>query len=450
MAIPHTVILGAGIIGLSTAHYLSQSQPPSSIHLVDPSKELFSSASGHAGGFLAKDWFNSSLASLGALSYNEHEKLAKENGGAEKWCYSKTVSTSLKKVNAIDGERSDDWLRGNGSRADAAKGSGKAATQAAGERTGAADKDQSSEEQRRGEEEAKKMPWLRRDEGDKVELISGSGCEAQIDPKLLCQFLLQQCIERGVQVHHSAQAESVFKDLRDNLASIRIVDQNGQDEVDIPCTRLILAAGLWTPSVFSKLFPDSSLQLPISNIAGHSIVVRSPRWKGVKETETSDGNIPTCHSIFTSKSEEGGFAPELFTRPNGDIWLGGLNTSAEDQMSEHPPSAYSPSTPKADHVEKLTNVAKQLLGNDIEVVKSAVCFRPIVEGKDIPIIQRLEDEDLGGVKTLKNGEGGVYVVCGHGPWGISLSLGTGKVVSEMVRGVTPSVDVKKFTMMKGR
>ncbi len=450
MAIPHTVILGTGIIGVSTAHYLSQSQPPSSIHLVDPSNELFSSASGHAGGFLAKDWFNTSLASLGALSYNEHEKLAKENGGAEKWCYSRTVSTSLKKVNAIDGERSDDWIRGCGSRADAAKGSGKAAAQAAGDRAGAADKEQSPKERRRGEEEARKMPWLRRDEGDEVELVSDSGCEAQIDPKLFCQFLLQQCIERGVQVHHPAEAGSVSKDLRDSLASIRIVDQNGQHEVDIPCTRLILTAGLWTPSVFSKLFPNSSLQLPISNIAGHSIVVRSPRWKGVKETETSDGGIPTCHAIFTSKSEEGGFAPELFTRPNGDIWLGGLNTPAEDQMSEHPPSAYSPSKPKADHVEKLTNVAKQLLGDDIEVVKSAVCYRPIVEGKDVPIIQRIEDEDLGGVKTLKNWEGGVYVVCGHGPWGISLSLGTGKVVSEMVRGVTPSVDVNKFTMMKGR
>lgn len=52
-----TVILGAGIIGLSTAYYLSRSGKtrPESIHVVDSSAELFHCASGFAGGFLAKD-----------------------------------------------------------------------------------------------------------------------------------------------------------------------------------------------------------------------------------------------------------------------------------------------------------------------------------------------------------------------------------------------------------
>lgn len=56
---PHgdTVILGAGIIGLSTAYFLSQTgrTDPRSIHLVDASEELFHCASGFAGGFLAAD-----------------------------------------------------------------------------------------------------------------------------------------------------------------------------------------------------------------------------------------------------------------------------------------------------------------------------------------------------------------------------------------------------------
>jgi glycine/D-amino acid oxidase-like deaminating enzyme len=52
-----TVIVGAGIIGLSTAFYLS-SQADSqnrTIALVDSSEELFKCASGLAGGFLAAD-----------------------------------------------------------------------------------------------------------------------------------------------------------------------------------------------------------------------------------------------------------------------------------------------------------------------------------------------------------------------------------------------------------
>ena len=72
---------------LSTAYYLSLSQPGSSIHLVDPSPTLFASASGRAGGFLARDWFSPSLAGLGALSFSEHKRLADEHGGREKWGY---------------------------------------------------------------------------------------------------------------------------------------------------------------------------------------------------------------------------------------------------------------------------------------------------------------------------------------------------------------------------
>lgn len=53
----NTVIIGAGIIGLTTAYYLSQSgnTKPESIHVVDTSAELFHCASGFAAGFLAKN-----------------------------------------------------------------------------------------------------------------------------------------------------------------------------------------------------------------------------------------------------------------------------------------------------------------------------------------------------------------------------------------------------------
>lgn len=52
-----TVILGAGIIGLSTAYYLAHAPDvdPTSIHIVESAEELFCSASGLAGGFLAED-----------------------------------------------------------------------------------------------------------------------------------------------------------------------------------------------------------------------------------------------------------------------------------------------------------------------------------------------------------------------------------------------------------
>lgn len=121
-----TVIIGAGIIGTSTAYYLSQSETyKGDIHLVEASPQLFASASGYAAGFLARDWFTPSLARLGALSFDLHKQLAEENNGYEEWGYSRSSGTSLEEsVGAANGA---DWLREGASRSAAAARSNNAA-----------------------------------------------------------------------------------------------------------------------------------------------------------------------------------------------------------------------------------------------------------------------------------------------------------------------------------
>ena len=93
---PTTVILGAGIIGLSSAHSLARIAPPDHrIHLVEPAPLLFSSASGKAAGFLAKDWFAPAIAPLGALSFELHRALAEQHDGRARWGYSESIAYSL-------------------------------------------------------------------------------------------------------------------------------------------------------------------------------------------------------------------------------------------------------------------------------------------------------------------------------------------------------------------
>ena len=120
-----TVIVGAGIIGTSTAYYLSQSETyKGEIHLLEASPELFASASGYAAGFLARDWFSPRLARLGALSFDLHKQLAEEKNGYEKWGYSRSSGTSLEEsVGAANGA---DWLREGASRSVAAARTGNA------------------------------------------------------------------------------------------------------------------------------------------------------------------------------------------------------------------------------------------------------------------------------------------------------------------------------------
>ncbi len=117
-----TVIIGSGIIGVSTAYFLSQSQTPTSIQLVEASPDSFASASGYAAGFLAADWFAPSLSKLGKWSFDLHKELAEENNGYEEWGYSKSTGTSLaENIEMSKNHNGADWLMEGVSRATAAE-----------------------------------------------------------------------------------------------------------------------------------------------------------------------------------------------------------------------------------------------------------------------------------------------------------------------------------------
>jgi glycine/D-amino acid oxidase-like deaminating enzyme len=94
---PHTVILGAGIIGVSTAYYLSHSPSRAQDHtitIIDPNPPA-SGASGKAGGFIARNWISTATASLEDFSFKLHERLAEQHGGAELWGYRKTQALKV-------------------------------------------------------------------------------------------------------------------------------------------------------------------------------------------------------------------------------------------------------------------------------------------------------------------------------------------------------------------
>ncbi|KAK4083351.1 hypothetical protein Purlil1_10762 [Purpureocillium lilacinum] len=405
-----TVIVGSGIIGLSTAYYLARQQPASSIHLVDPSTRLFASASGYAGGFVARDWFDPRLAALGALSYEEHGKLAGEHGGAERWGYTRCVTVGYEPRSKTrmssrdgDGEGQGDWLREGTSRAGVAGGSKSWRGQA--------------------------PPWLRMREGDAVTVMDGGDGTALVDPLKLCGFLLEHVKAAGVHVHHPATVLSIHRDVRDELASVTIGYTDSSAETETPATRLLLCAGAWTPQILSSLFPLAGSPVRIDPLAGHSLVVRTPGFKLGDES----------HSVFCTLRDEG-LAPELFARANGVIYLSGVNSS------NTPLSALATDAqPDEVSLAKLKDIARRLIAlppgekQELEVVRAGLCFRPVTD-RGVPYVTRLKDEQLG-IKTRGGGEGGVFVAAGHGPWGISLSLGTGKVMAEMMAGRETSADV---------
>ncbi|KAI9894746.1 MAG: hypothetical protein M1814_002103 [Vezdaea aestivalis] len=411
-----TVILGSGIIGLSTAYYLSRKRDPSTIHIVDPSPKLFASASGNAAGFLARDWFAPAAAALGVLSFDLHQRLAEEHDGREKWGYSPSTSFGIV---SSDGQRDDndyDWLLLGSSRARAVHSSGVSTDEVG-------------------------PVWLKMKDGKRIERNSEDGTTAQVDPLRLCEFLLGECQTRGVQLHHPAKALSVTPDIKGELACVRILSTVTGIESDIPATRIVIAAGAWSPSVFKSLFPSSGLDIGkfIGKLAGHSIVIKYPEVNNPKIT----GN---CHAIFLNS--EAGFTPEIFSRVGGEIYVAGLNCSSLT-LPELPTDTIL----DTEAIQKLKDLAAGTIGIDdrqteLEIVKSALCFRPVTES-GTPLICKIKDADLGELKTRLDG-GGVYLAAGHGPWGISLSLGTGMVMANLIEGHQAVSEIRDLGLDNGK
>ncbi|MCJ1243210.1 hypothetical protein MMC30_000407 [Trapelia coarctata] len=407
-----TVIIGAGIIGCSTAFYLTEppsTTDPSTIYLIESSPELFASASGYGAGFLARDWFSDSVAALGALSFDLHRELAAKHNGAEQWGYSRSTGTSLVQVK---GKRGDEWLREGTSRA---------------ETTGA-------HEFRQGYGPA----WLTRSKNGKVEIISQDDSTAQADPLRLSRFLLSTCLDRGVHLHQPAQPVSLNIDSSGTLSSITIASSATSEPTTLPCTRLIITAGAWTPHVFRTFFPSLRTPIPITPLAGHSLLIQSPRWSAGDELHPERGG---CHAVFTT--DPSGYSPEIFSRVSGEIYIAGLNSATIPL-----PAVATERKIDAKSIEVLKGTARRLLGkgegdgeDDLVVLREGLCFRPV--GKEGPIVGPVGDEILG-IRTEEGG--GVWIAAGHGPWGISLSLGTGKVVAEMVEGRETSADVSELEL----
>lgn len=162
--------------------------------------------------------FVPSVAPLGALSFKLHKELAEKYNGAEKWGYSRSIGTSLTRQpesKSKPGARGEDWIRHGGSRA-AASGTINGFVQGA------------------------DPAWLTKEAGNQLDIISDEGTVAQVDPKRLCQFLLDTCLERGVRLYQPAKVVQVHKDMRDQLSSVRIATDN-RDEVDGKCAWLKLA-----------------------------------------------------------------------------------------------------------------------------------------------------------------------------------------------------------------
>lgn len=253
------------------------------------------------------------------------------------------------------------------------------------------------------------------------------------------------------------------------------VQSNAGGIEKLPFDRLLVACGPWSAAVCATLqLPP----IPLTNLPGHSLLIRpgtSDRHPSSVELPPEavfagiDGSVGGVHAStsglargLTDVEKREGYtrSPEFFVRRKraGEdrelVYVAGENSIPETRV---PTSAATAAgqvplpnrlPPTVDGVRDLLDEAcvgrlKRAAGavspllkeeNGAVIERKQFCYRPVSTDRQ-PIVGALRAPD-------------VFIATGHGPWGICLSAGTGRVVAEMMLDQPLSADISGLGLQR--
>ncbi|GAA6020319.1 hypothetical protein JCM8202_002620, partial [Rhodotorula sphaerocarpa] len=326
---------------------------------------------------------------------------------------------------------------------------------------------------------AARRDWL---EGDREDLSTEGGV-AQIDPADFCKHLHS---------HLERVYPDRFRTVFGRATSIRPPSRAGEKKSlelarvaeganaprSLPFDRLLIACGPWSAAVCETLkLPP----LPLTNLPGHSLLIRPASGAHTVDLPSEavfagiDGSVGGVHAStsglargLTDEEKAEGYtrSPELFVRRTrrGEtrelIYVAGENSIPETPKRGGSTAAAGagvslavPPLPNrlpqsVDEVrdlldERLIGRLKRAAGavspllkeeNGATIERQQFCYRPISSDRE-PILGPLQLPD-------------VFVATGHGPWGICLSAGTGRVMAEFLLDRPPSADVRGLSVVR--
>ncbi|QRW27436.1 FAD-dependent oxidoreductase [Rhizoctonia solani] len=341
-------IIGGGIIGASTAYYLSALSQDVEIHIVE-SVSIAAASSGKAGGFLALDWHSNKTKLLAALSFKLHQELADAHDGTNRWGYRRTNTLQLE-----------------------------------------------IEEKRRN----KSVPdagWL-----SSISKASRRGNNRTGPSVPLTQTLAEVAQSRGVQIHLGATASKInFASESNKVPTELVATTSDGSEIVIPATDVVFAAGPWTGTLARKLLgkKDAGAAGTIEPSEPSSSIVLRP-----------DASHPvTNHMLFTELTFGGrSREPEVYPRLDGTVYLCGAG--GEDEAIALPERA-DQVKPVPAAIQRLKEAAAFVSPDtfgDAEVVAEQCCFRPNSQ-TGLPVIGKVREgiwmASGHGVWGIQNGPG---------------------------------------------
>lgn len=218
--------------------------------------------------------------------------------------------------------------------------------------------------------------------------------------------------------------------------------EQSQTTLEMDCKQILLACGPWTPTVYETLFPSSSVRLHWTTDAGDWISCNNP----CSTTEAS-----TAFVSFADLVDE---KMEFAARNDGSVWACGTRNFTADL-----PSPCQVAQPDEEIINVLEERARKWLNWSCHCVeKHPHQFQLLSKGRDfrpatptgLPIISEVPSSVLNNTSEGADGKGssasGIFVCWGHGSYGLTLGMGSGRLISQLMLGKQTDIDLRPFLL----
>ncbi|KAI3324295.1 FAD dependent oxidoreductase [Xylariaceae sp. AK1471] len=439
MSTPREItIVGGGIIGCSTAYFLTRHpsyspdthritlleasstnsggrtedsiQDPAT--LADPATSskrnpahegIAGGASGKAGGLLALWAFPQNIV---PLSFKLHDELAREHGGDQRWgyrrCWASQVDCKARLPPGLHGDTAAQPPSADGGSTGASKGLHKDHKKdaAALRKLGVPDD----------------LDWVATESLGAYDNIGTPDNTAQVHPELFTRSIAQLAEDAGVRIVTGARVMKINRSSDASSVESVTYEKDGKETTHLT-TDCVVAAGPWT----RWLLPE----IPVSASRAHSVVIKTPRSLSAYALFTAIKLPAGFRTPVPKTAPRGAVAatplhgqqvvePEIYARPDGTAYACGPT----DDVAPLPLTTADVEVDEArceDIAAQISGISDEL-GRDGQVLARQACYLP--QGGPY----------IGQVGSTK----GLIVAAGHTCWGIQNAPGTGKLISEII------------------
>ncbi|KAG5993030.1 hypothetical protein E4U52_002332 [Claviceps spartinae] len=411
------VIVGGGVIGCTTAYYLTRhpkfNPARHTITLLEAGASLASGASGKAGGLLALWAYPDCIV---PLSYELHAALAAEHDGPQKWGYRELKCGSIEAV--VSNQRLSKMRQPK--QHDQGKEWEKLPKQ-----------DAAAQDKLEEGVLPKDLDWVNRDlVTNWAEMGSPGTTEtAQAHPLHFTMAIGQLAQQAGVHMRMNCRVDKIVTlTSSPKKHKIEYLDRNTSETKElVDVTDVIVTAGPWT----GKLLPRSKVE----GLRAHSVVYEadvSP-YAIFTEIQLPSDFVPEHRAKLQQKRiHKNRVDPEIYARPYGEVYACGEpdvaiplpDTVDEVQCDEA----------QCNDIISYIKILSPVLGSATIKTKQA-CYLP----RHMRFGQ--ESGPLIGPTSVE----GLWVAAGHTCWGIQNGPATGKLMSEYIfDGAATSANIEKL------